>query len=122
MKQQIINQFKEVAKQVKTAQENPALLFENYKDDAGTLQRLAFFKACQSMGYSDELSAKVAMAVKIKVNVFDQEISDLFINEIFIPSMTMLNKYKNSFEVQKNLSEEDFILSNARGVELEYQF
>lgn len=120
MKEQLLAYFKEIAKQVKAAQDSPALLFETHREDAGSKQRLAFFKACQSMGYSDELSAKVAMTVKIKVVNFDQEISDLFIGEIFIPSMTMLMKYKNSFEVQKNLSDEDFILSNARGVELEY--
>ena len=110
-----------IGQQLKLMMEKPELYLDTVKADPATKYRMDIFTALQEMGLPNELTAKIALAVKLNVNTYDSDISKAFCSEMLLPILKL--NYANHLQIPVHayLSPQDMLVSFAKNCELKYQ-
>jgi hypothetical protein len=120
MKNQMLQLFQNMGQEVQKMLADDAVFSAKIESDVVTKYRNDFFLALQVLGESDDLTAQIALEIKLDVNTYDAELSESFMKDVAIPVLTLYLKNKKKLPVYKHLNDEKVLLIMARGISFQY--
>lgn len=121
MKQKTLELFEKLGHQVASIVADESLFLNKFNDSPDTKYRMEFFQAIKSLGVSNEVSARVALAVQLDVNQFDLDVCKVYVDKCFIPLLKAILENKSKLDITQHLSDEEALVSYARGSSLTYK-
>ena len=112
--------FQNMGQEVQKMLADDAVFSAKIESDVVTKYRNDFFLALQVLGESDDLTAQIALEIKLDVNTYDAELSESFMKDVAIPVLTLYLKNKKKLPVYKHLNDEKVLLIMARGISFQY--
>lgn len=91
-----------------------------YGQSPDSKYRLDFFNALRALNLSERETAKLALAIKLSVNQYDEELSKGFTEQVLMPMLTLILQNQAELPIHKHLSQEELLTVIASGLELTY--